>query len=484
MLSILLLLSCARSPVEPGEVELDVQEVDPTDPSPADPPDSPAAPSLGAIVHLFEWPWQEIATECEEVLGPAGFAAVQVSPPQEHAVIEGRPWWERYQPVSYAIAGRGGNAAEFADMVARCGAVGVDVYVDAVLNHMAWGGGTGTGGTSYGFLEYGDIYTEEHFHDCEHGISNWGSRDEMQNCRLATLPDLATEHPHVRQMLTGYLQTLVDLGVDGFRIDAAKHMPAGDLAVILNEVTGEPFVFQEILSLHDGDVISTSEYTHVGRVTELRYGAELSRVFREDKLHWLDGFGEGWDLMPSSDALVFIDNHDNQRGHGAGDPLSFEDGGLYRIANVFMLAWPYGRPKIMSSYRIDDPDIGPPPASPQDACGEAWICEHRWPAIRGMVGFRNVAGSAPVQHWWSNGNDQIAFARGDRAFVVLNREELPTLERTFDTGLPEGTYCDVLTGGPGTDGCVGATIEVDASGLAEIRVGPLDAVALHVDARR
>lgn len=29
-------------------------------------------------------------------------------------------------------------------------------------------------------------------------------------------------------------------------------------------------------------------------------------------------WGENWNLMPSDKAIVFIDNHDNQRGHGAG----------------------------------------------------------------------------------------------------------------------------------------------------------------------
>ena len=36
------------------------------------------------IVHLFQWPWASIASECTNVLGPKGFGAVQVSPPQEH----------------------------------------------------------------------------------------------------------------------------------------------------------------------------------------------------------------------------------------------------------------------------------------------------------------------------------------------------------------------------------------------------------------
>ena len=58
----------------------------------------PRAP--GAVfVHLFEWRWTDVARECEAYLGPAGFAAVQVSPPSEHAVLAGHPWWQRYQTV-------------------------------------------------------------------------------------------------------------------------------------------------------------------------------------------------------------------------------------------------------------------------------------------------------------------------------------------------------------------------------------------------
>lgn len=32
-----------------------------------------------AMVHLFEWRWDDIAAECERFLGPYGFGGVQVS---------------------------------------------------------------------------------------------------------------------------------------------------------------------------------------------------------------------------------------------------------------------------------------------------------------------------------------------------------------------------------------------------------------------
>ena len=71
------------------------------------------------------------------------------------------------------------------------------------------------------------------------------------------------------------------------------------------------------------------------------------------KLSYLENFGEGWDFMAGLSALVFIDNHDNQRGHGAGGfsrILTFFEANMYKIATAFELAWPYGHVRLMSSY--------------------------------------------------------------------------------------------------------------------------------------
>ncbi|MEI8631378.1 hypothetical protein P4S72_03115 [Vibrio sp. PP-XX7] len=43
-----------------------------------------------AFVHLFEWRWPDIATECETFLGPKGFAAVGVSSPPKKSIDNAR----------------------------------------------------------------------------------------------------------------------------------------------------------------------------------------------------------------------------------------------------------------------------------------------------------------------------------------------------------------------------------------------------------
>ena len=79
-------------------------------------------------------------------------------------------------------------------------------------------------------------------------------------------------------------------------------------------------------------------------------------------------------------AMVFIDNHDNQRGHGGGgNLLTHEDPWNYKIGSSFMLAHDYGFKRVMSSYYFHgDTDAGPPSSSPHSDCGGAWACEHRY----------------------------------------------------------------------------------------------------------
>jgi alpha-amylase len=105
-----------------------------------------------------------------------------------------------------------------------------------------------------------------------------------------------------------------------------------------------------------GEAVSYNDYTYIGRITEFRHGKNLGDVVRKNngqKLSYLKNFGQAWNQLSGTDAFVFIDNHDNQRGHGAGgfgSILTFFESNMYKIANAFQLAWQYGHVRIMSSY--------------------------------------------------------------------------------------------------------------------------------------
>ncbi|WP_218419235.1 alpha-amylase [Alteromonas lipotrueae] len=435
------------------------------------------------FVHLFEWDWQDVATECETYLSQNGFAAVQVSPPNEHINVP--QWWARYQPVSYDLESRGGSRADFTNMVQRCNAVGVDIYVDAVINHMAAGSGTGTNGNTFGNKNY-PMYSPQDFHDtCS--VDDYGDRWQVQNCELVGLADLKTESSYVQSTLANYLNDLVNIGVEGFRLDASKHMPAADISSIINQVNGSPLVFQEVID-QGGEAISADEYFSNGLVTEFKYSVEIGNVFRNGSLAWLSNFGEAWGFMPSYKAVVFVDNHDNQRGHGGGgNVITFEDGRLYDLANIFMLAWPYGYPKVMSSYDFHgDTDAGAPSVSVHnngtlECFADKWKCEHRWSYISGGVDFRdNTSDDFVVTDWWSNGGNQIAFGRADSGFMAINKESY-TMDTTLTTSMAPGQYCNVLTGNINTakTQCSGEVISVAPDGSVAVNIASWDAIAIH-----
>ncbi|WP_327413620.1 carbohydrate-binding module family 20 domain-containing protein [Streptomyces sp. NBC_01233] len=418
---------------------------------------------------LFEWKFASVAAACTNALGPAGYGYVQVSPPQEH--IQGPQWWTSYQPVSYKIAGRLGDRTAFKAMVDTCHAAGVKVVADSVINHMAAGDGTGTGGSSYTKYNYPGVYSGSDLDDCRATISNYQDRANVQNCELVQLADLDTGEDYVRGRIAGYLNDLLSLGVDGFRIDAAKHMPAADLANIKSRLTN-PGVYWKQEAIHGaGEAVSPSEYLGTGDVQEFRYARDLKRVFQNENLAYLKNFGEAWGHMPSGQAGVFVDNHDTER---VGDTLSYKDGSAYTLAGVFMLAWPYGSPDVHSGYEWTDKDAGPPNGGAVSACyADGWKCQHAWREISSMVGFRNAARGQSVTNWWDNGGDQIAFGRGSKAYVAINHEG-SALTRTFQTSLPAGDYCDVQSG---------RAVTVGAGGQFTATLGAGTALALHVNAR-
>jgi alpha-amylase len=464
--------------------------------------------SQAAMVHLFEWRWDDVARECETFLGPNGYAAVQISPPQEHVVLpeRGFPWWQRYQPVSYQLESRGGDRAQLASMIRRCHAAGVKVYADAVINHMAGvEQGVGSAGSSFTKYQYPGIYQPQDFNDCRRNIESYQNHDEVTGCELVGLADLKTSAPRVQQRLAEYLADLVSLGIDGFRIDAAKHINARDLDGILaqfervlaekklGKTLADLYIYQEVID-PGTEAVKKGEYYASGDVFEFEYGRVVSEKFlglEGQTLAQLETLGENWGFIPSEKAVVFIDNHDKQRGHGGGgNYLTYKNGPLYDLANVFMLAHPYGKPLVMSSYDFSDGDQGPPadaqgntrsPLSTHaSTCTDGWVCEHRRSPIVQMVQFRNVAGDAPLVNWWSNGRNQIAFGRGDRAFVVINRETQP-LTHTFQTSLPPGRYCDLLQPGASHPATCATPITVQPSGQAEFTVPGMSAAAIRVE---
>jgi alpha-amylase len=437
-------------------------------------------------IQLFQWPWTSIATECTEELGPAGISWVLTSPPNEH--IAGREWWTSYQPVSYLVESKLGTRDEFAAMVATCADAGVEVIADAVINHMTGQEtpGVGVAGSLFEHYAYPGIYAPEHFHRCTESVSgdiqDYDDAAEVQTCELVNLADLDTASPHVRATIVAYLDDLLSLGVAGFRIDAAKHMPPDDIAAIVAELPEGTRILQEVIR-GAGEPITPEQYLGSGQVFEFGFARDLKSMVESATLNQGMTFGEEFGYLASDDAIVFVDNHDTERN---GETLSQKDGDAYVLGVVFLLAQPYGTPVLYSGYAFESTDAG----AVQDAAGHSlvgtvsdvecasgkppfnpteWTCTERWPEVRGMLAWRSAVGNAPVTHEWSD-TWSYAFGRGDSGYVVLNAGA-DDLTHTFETGLAPGTYVDAISG---------ADVVVAGDGTFTATVPGMTALAISV----
>jgi len=104
-------------------------------------------------------------------------------------------------------------------------------------------------------------------------------------------------------------------------LNTEHHFPSG----------ARPYIFQEVID-YGGEAVSKYEYNSFGAVTEFRYGMEISNALNgKNLLKWFVSWGEAWGLLPSRDALVFIDNHDTQRSNS--DILTYKSSKLYKASD-------------------------------------------------------------------------------------------------------------------------------------------------------
>lgn len=470
----------------------------------------------GAFVHLFEWSWPDVAQECEDFLGPMGYQAVQVSPPMEH--IKGDAWWTRYQPVSYILTSRSGDEDQFKDMVNRCNKAGVAIIADAVVNHMAStpsGTAQGVAGTDFYGRQFAPYnYDASLMHHTQGNdatncaVTNYNSAENVQQCDLVGLVDLDYESGDVQGIVASYINKLTGMGVKGVRIDAAKHIKPESLGAMFNKLSGNPYRFQEVI-YGAGEPVTPEQYVSMGQVTEFRFGTNLFSNFKQgaqDTMQYFNNFGAQWGMINSEDAVTFTDNHDTQRS--ASNVMTYKMGQNYNLANYFMLAHPYGHPKVMSSYYFSDNDAGPPGSAVHSGSnvdcgnGNTWVCEHRRGGIANMAHFRMATAGTNVTDWQQDKDNanRIAFGRAGKGFFAINMDQGQAWQDvTFETGMADGKYCNAIvednfffheSKAPKTHGLFGSggcadnqeTVEVQ-NGQAKVSVPSMGALAIHIGAK-
>ena len=363
----------------------------------------------------------------------------------------------------------------------------MQILVDVVLNHMTGlQNGTGFAGTEFSKYDFPGLYTNEDFNICPTGVSqieDWSNVEEIQQCELLSLSDLNTSKANVRDQLVKYLRELRNYGVAGFRVDAAKHIKASELKQIVDQLPSDTTFISEVI----GEQPPQSEYYAFGHVFSFDWINQMRNIFGSSGLLGGSADQNYFDMLsPSDKTVALVSNHDTERNGGA---LTYQFPKSFNLASVFTLASTYGKPMMYTSYAFDDFDAGPiagpdgyqPIAecvsnpAPEARAYQAgdWICQHRWPAMKGMIAFHKAVGTTPFTNIWQQG-DAYGFGRGDLGYIVFNTGA-EAVTASIKTSLPAGTYIDRIAGGE---------VVVAADGTLSVGVDSWNAVAIDVKSKQ
>lgn len=172
---------------------------------------------MNRILSLFDCPIKDVK-RLLPIINSQEFNVVQISPLQRNK-NDTNDWWLLYQPLGFEIGNRIGTKEELYDLCLEAQKYGINVVVDAVINHVA-------NKNDKEFLEPHpdvdkEILSNEACFKQKIQITNWDDRNQVINYCLG-LPGLDPNNPIVQRKIIDMLNEYIDLGVNGFRFDAAK----------------------------------------------------------------------------------------------------------------------------------------------------------------------------------------------------------------------------------------------------------------------
>ena len=251
----------------------------------------------GLILHCWNWSYNEIKNSMAEI-AKAGYTSLQTSPvqmPKDAGSNDTQgTWWKVYQPTTLSMVNNHpwfGTKEEFKAMCDEAEKYGIKVIVDIVANHMA--NNTGGIGNSRGDICSQNDPTFRDDDSCWHlnGSTRIDYGNQHRNGDTTSLtwgfggwPDLNTGSKKVQNAIVSLLKECVDLGADGFRFDAAKHIelpsdPGGAsdfwpyVTSAIKEYKPDVYLYGEIL---DDSATAISNYTKYIAVTDNRAGNATS----------------------------------------------------------------------------------------------------------------------------------------------------------------------------------------------------------------
>lgn len=349
---------------------------------------------------------------------------------------------------------------DFDNLVTAAHQSGIKVIIDFAPNHSTQDNG-GEYGALYDNGSFVGNYTNDangYFHHNPNiSGSGWDDRYQVEYYTLFDLADLNQEHATIDGYLKAAAQLFQQHGVDGFRIDAIKHVTWGWEYSLTNSIYtyGDSFIFGEWYQGNTSDPLYHDSYKFANRsgmsMLDFPLNTAIRSVFASNaNFSTIDSVitQEGSNFTWKEDLVTFVDNHDmarflsvnnnNNRLHEAlafiltsrGIPCIYYGTEQYLHNDTNGGTDPYNRP-MMPSFSTS--------TTAYQLVNKLSTLRHNNPAVPyGSMGQR-----------WIN-NDVYIYERrffGSTVLVAINKNDSSSYSISgLNTALPAGSYSDYLTG--------------------------------------
>jgi glycosidase len=404
-------------------------------------------------------------------LAGMGVTAIWISPPVDNLNTNipdgnGNPTasYHGYQARDFKrIEEHFGNSSntwtEFDSLVTAAHANGIKVIVDFAPNHSTQDN-AGEFGALYDNGVFLGNYTNDsngYFHHNPNiSGTGWDDRYQVQYYTLFDLADLNQEHATIDGYLKAAAQLFQQHGVDGFRIDAIKHVNWGWEYSFANSIYtfGDSFLFGEWFQGNTSDPLYHDAYKFANKsgisMLDFPLNTAIRNVFGSNSnFSDIDSVisQEGTNFTWKEDLVTFIDNHDmsrflslnnnNNRLHEAlsftltsrGIPCIYYGTEQYLHNDTGGGTDPYNRPMMVNF----------------NTSTTAYQLINKLSTLRRS---NTAIPYGSMSQRWIN-NDVYIYERkffGNVVLVAINKNETSSYNITgLNTSLPAGNYSDYLT---------------------------------------
>lgn len=291
--------------------------------------------------------------------------------------------------------------------------------------------------------------TNKLFH--HNGGTSFSSTEDGIYRNLYDLADINHNNNTIDTYFKDSIKLWLDMGIDGIRVDAVKHMPFGWQKSWMSYIHSYKPVFtfgEWFLGVNE---ISAENYSFANEtgmsLLDFEFGQKVRQVFRDNTatMYGLDSMltGTAAGYTQVADQVTFIDNHDMDRFQATGaSNRKLEQALAFTLTSRGVPAIYYGTEQYMTGN--GDPGNRGKMTSFSKTTTAYNVIKKLAPLRKSNPA---IAYGTTQQRWINN--DVYIYERkfgNNVAVVAVNRGSTSASISSLSTSLPAGTYTDVLGG--------------------------------------